>query len=203
MADEKKSAKAPKVKAVKPKSPAKPKVAKAKPTSAPKKTSIARPQAKVAKVNLATEAKKSVRPIRKPKGKKTRSYTRKAQGAFADLLKKQAELEEIKKHAKAELKKQYESSLQEADNIKAQYKELFNEGIESAPKVQGERTKKSTGKVVGLKPFSLKEVEDFIAQKKAGGNIKIPGRRPKSIARMEAAYKQSEEAEEILKILSK
>lgn len=133
---------------------------------------------------------------------KTRGYTRKPKGSFADLLKKQAEFEQIKKGAKADLKKEYDRLIKEADSIKVQYKGLFNESIESAPKIRGVRAKKTAGKVVGLKPFSLNEIEDFVEQKRQGETIKISGRRPKSIARMEDAYRHSENAEEILKMLN-
>jgi hypothetical protein len=50
----------------------------------------------------------------------------------------------------------------------------------------------------------LKEVEDFVEQKQQGiSEIKVQGRRPKSISRLEDAYRHSEDAEEILKLLNK
>ncbi len=177
----------------------KPKVAKAKPAS------VAKPKAKVIKtpaVRLAPKSPEAKAPVVEKKAKKTRSYNRKPTGTFADLLKKQAELEEIKKGAKADLKKQFDAHIKEADRVKAQYKELFQENIESAPKVRGAGAKKARGRIPGLKPFSLAEVEEFVEQKKQGKAIKIVGRRPKSIARMEDAYRHSEDAKEILKTLN-
>jgi hypothetical protein len=172
---------------------------------ASKAKSAAQPKVKVAKPAPKAEVKKHATklPALPKKAKKTRMYTRKPRGTFADLLKKQAELEEIKKGAKADLKKQFDAYLKEADKVNAQYKELFGESIESAPKTKGARGRKGAGKIPGLKPFSLQEVEAFIDQKKSGVEIKVPGRRPKSIARMEEAYKQSDEAEGMLTILNK
>jgi hypothetical protein len=181
-----------------------PKVARAKPSSTVKKVFAAKPKAAI-KAPKAVKAAKGPTPevIAPVKVRKLRG-PRRAKGTFADLLKKQAELEIIKKGAKAELKKQYDGLLKEAESIKFQYKGLFDEAIESAPAVRGTRAKKATGKVPGLKPFSLKEVEAFVEQKQHGiANIKIQGRRPKSISRIEDAYRHSEDAEEILKMLNK
>jgi hypothetical protein len=182
-----------KAKVASPKSPSKSKVAKAKPAAMPKAKATPKPTAKPA--SKAPE-------VKAPVAKKTRAYTRKAKGSFAELLKIQSQYEEAKKGAKADLKKQFDGLIKEADSIKAQYKGLFNESIESAPKARGARAKKTTGKVVGLKPFSLSEVEEFVEQKKQGKAVKISGRRPKSIARMEDAYRHSEDADDILEMLN-
>jgi len=160
----------------------------------------AKPKAKIVKPAAKPAAKAPE--VKAPVARKTRAYTRRAKGSFAELLKKQGELEAIKKGAKADLKKQYDSLVKEADSIKAQYKGLFNESIESAPKVRDARAKKATGKVVGLRPFSLSEIKEFVKQKKQGRAVKISGRRPKSIARMEDAYRHSEDAKDILKMLN-
>jgi hypothetical protein len=193
--ESKKTAKAPKAKA------AKPKVVKTKPASTVKNGFSAKPKADIAKAPKV--AKPVVKATVEVKVKKTRG-PRKAKGTFADLLKKQAELEEIKKGAKVELKKEYDGFLKEADKVKAQYKELFSESIESLPKARGTGSKKTAGKILGLKPFTLKEVEDFVEQKQQGiSEIKVQGRRPKSISRLEDAYRHSEDAEEILKLLNK
>lgn len=182
----------------------KPRVAKAKPSSTVKKGFVAKPKASIKAPKAVKAAKGPIQEAIAPVKVRKLRGPNKAKGTFADLLKKQAELEKIKKGAKAELKKHYDGLLKEADSIKSQYKGLFNEAIESAPAVRGVRAKKATGKVLGLKPFSLKEVEAFVGQKRHGiANIKIQGRRPKSISRIEDAYRHSEDAEEILELLNK
>jgi hypothetical protein len=160
---------------------------------------------KSVKASKAKAAKPGIEKTKKaPKGKarKTRG-PRKARGRFADLLRKQAELEAIRKGAKAELKKHYDSLTKEAEKVRAQYKELFAESIESAPKARRTGAKKATGRIPGLKPYAIQEVKAFIEQKVQGrATIRIPGRKPKSIARMEDAYRHSENAEDILEILN-
>jgi ABC-type sugar transport system ATPase subunit len=202
MPEAKKPVKAPKAKV------AKPKVAKAKPASKVAKGFADKPKINIIKASKTTKAQKplqAAKPVSvastEVKAKKARGPN-KAKGSFADLLKIQSQYEAAKKGAKADLKKQYDSLVKEAESIKLQYKGLFNESIESASKSRGTGVKKTSGKIPGLKPFTLKEVEDFVDQKKEGVTIKIQGRRPKSIARMEDAYRHSEDAEEILKILN-
>jgi|GEM_PF-1851162 hypothetical protein len=201
MPGERKVAKAQKVKV------ARPRTEKAEPASNERPGSDAKPKAKarVAKPALKAKPKKpeANSPAIAAKVRKTRA-PRKAKGTFADLLKKQAELEEIKKGAKSELRRQFDGLVKEAEKIKAQYKELFAESIESAPKTRGGGAKRTAGKIPGLKPYSLQEVKVFIEQKEQGkASIRIPGRKPKSVARMEDAYRHSENAEEILEMLNK
>jgi carbon monoxide dehydrogenase subunit G len=179
-------------KEVKSKVAAKP-VAKAKPSTAK--------SASKAKATKAEVKKPEVKAPVAVKAKKVRGPN-KAKGSFADLIKIQHQYEEAKKGAKAELKKEFDAHLKEADKIKAEYKQFFSESIESAPKSRGVGAKKTSGKIIGFTPFTLKEVEDFVDQKKEGITIKIQGRRPKSIARLEAAYSKSDDAETILKILN-
>jgi len=169
MSDEKKVAK--------PKPPAKPKVAKAKP--APKS------KAKVAKAPAKKAAAKKLE-IAAPaiaKTRKTRGSNKKAKGSFADLQKIQAQYEEAKKGAKADLKKHYEDLKKESEKIRAQYKELFNEAIESAPRTKGSVAKKSSGK-----GFTLDQVQSYIDQLATGGKIKIPGKNAIGVGRIRAAY---------------
>ena len=169
------------------------------------KKSVKASKAKATKVKTSFDAKAETKgKVAKPalKARKTRG-PRKARGTFADLLKKQAELEEIRRGAKAELKKHYDSLTKEAEKVRAQYKELFAESIESAPKARRTGAKKATGRIPGLKPYSIQEVKAFIEQKAQGrATIRIPGRKPKSIARMEDAYRHSENAEDILELLN-
>jgi hypothetical protein len=183
----------------------KPKVVKAKPAPTARKGITTKPKANIKapkRLKPLKVLKPDVKALPEVKVRKVQGPN-KAKGSIADLLKKHAELEKIKKGAKADLKKQYDGHLKEAESIKAQFKSLFSESIESAPKNRGPRTQKAIGKVVGLKPFSLKEIEAFLEQKHHGiAKIKIQGRRPKSIARIEDAYRHSEHPEEILKILN-
>ena len=157
----------------------------------------------VAKPKAKPLAKRSVgqAPLAEGKARKTRGPN-KTKGTFADLLKIQTRFEIAKKDAKADLKKQYESLIEEAEKIKSQYVELFSESIESAPKAKTTGVKKAKAKAAGAKSFTLKEIGDFIEQKKAGLPIKLAGRRAKSIEKMELAYKKTEEPEEILKALN-
>jgi hypothetical protein len=172
-----------------PKAPAKPK---AKPIV----------KAKAAKNTPKAEAKKPVAnaPVAEMKEKKTRSYTRKPKGLFADLLKKQAELEKAKNGAKVDLKKQYESLLKESEQIKAHYKELFNESIESEPKVRGAGTKRASSR-----GYTLEQVKLFIEQAENGGTIKIPGKNATGIKKIKAAYMKAKnkDAESVLALLNK
>jgi hypothetical protein len=189
-------------KVAKPKSPSKPKpVVKAKPATKLITGFTAKPKAKATPKPTAKPAPKAPE-VKAPIAKKARAYARKPKGSFADLLKIQSQYEEAKKGAKTDLKKQFDAHLKNADSIRIQYKSLFNENIESAPKARGAGAKKTTGKIPGLKPFSLSEIEEFVEQKKQGKAVKISGRRPKSIARMEDAYRRSEDAEDILKMLN-
>jgi hypothetical protein len=190
-----------KAKVVKPKSPSKPKVSNTKPATKLITGFAAKPKAK-AIPKLATKPVPKAPEVKAPVAKKARAYARKPKGSFSDLLKIQSQYEEAKKGAKADLRKQFDAHIKEADSLKAQYKSLFNENIESAPKARGVGAKKITGKIAGLKPFSLSEIEDFVEQKKQGKPVKISGRRPKSIARMEDAYRRSEDAKDILKMLN-
>jgi hypothetical protein len=177
------------------------KIAKGRSVSTVRKGFADKPKASPVKAPKAI--KPEVKAVAKAVVRKARS-PQKAKGSFADLIKKQAELEEVKKEAKAELKKQYDSLLKEAESIKGQYKGLFDESIESAPKPRGGRARKAGGRVPGVVPFTLEEVKSFVGQKEAGmDKIKIQHRRPKSVARMEDAYRRSEDAEEILRILNK
>ena len=179
-------------KVAKPKIPAKPTVAKAKPVA----------KAKVAKAAPKAVAKKTVAgaPVA-VKVKKVRGPNRvKARGSFAELQKIQAQYEEAKKDVRADLKKQYEKLTKEADALKAQYKGLFNENIESAPKSRGAgKTQKSAGK-----GFTLDQIQTFIDQTSEGKTVKIPGKNAISIAKIKAAYdksknKDAESVHELLK----
>jgi len=166
-------------KVAKPKTPAKPKVEKAKAISKPKakiapKVAVKKPEVKATTVAL--------------KVRKVRGPNKKAKGSFAELQKIQAQFEEAKKGAKADLKKQYDRLIKEADAIKVQYKELFNEGIESAQRAKGTGTKKTAGK-----GFTLDQIQTFIDLTEEGKPVKIPGKNAISIAKIKAAYEKSKD----------
>jgi hypothetical protein len=184
-------------KIAKPKSPAKPK---AKAVSKGKAKSAAKPAPKEKLAKAATEAfsPKAAAPEVAGKARKPRAYSRKGKGSFAELLKKQAELEEIKKGAKADLRKQYEDLIKESEKINDQYRELFNEAIGPAPKARTLKIKKTPAQKI----ITKKEVEDFIDQKASGITSKNKGRKPKSLARMEVAFKETQDADGMLKILN-
>jgi hypothetical protein len=201
MPNEKKPVTAPKAKV------SKPKLAKVNPTSAVKTAFVAKPTAKVAKPapKAAPKKPKAAAPVAVVKVRTTRGPKKHTKGSFADLLKKQAELEGIKEKAKKDLKRDYGIYLNKAEDIAEEYRKIFSEEIGAAPKIKASGEKKATGtKTAGMKPYSLSEVASFVEQKRLGrAKIKVSGRRPKSIAKMEDAFKQSEEADEILKILNR
>jgi hypothetical protein len=174
-------------KAAKPRSPAKPR------SKATVKAKVVEPASKA-----AFKKSKATRPVVEAKAKRTRGPNRKATGSFAVLRKKQAELEEIKKGAKADLRKQYERLLKDSEKVKAQYKELFSESIEFAPKARGAGARKASGR-----GYTLEQVKLFIEQTERGEKIKIPGKNATGIARMKAAYEKAKDkdAESVKKLL--
>jgi hypothetical protein len=143
-------------KVAKSKSISKPKIVKAKPAAKPKAKATSKSAAKPV-VFKAPE-------VKAPVAKKTRAYTRKPKGSFADLIKKQAELEEIKKGAKADLRKQYENHLKEADKVKAQYQELFHELLLASVKGKSVVPRKSA-----KGGYTLDQVQAYIDQSSNGG----------------------------------
>ena len=178
-------------KTAKPKVPAKPKAK----TAINGWTKGAKPAAKSAGKKTVAKA-----PVAETKEKKTRAYNRKPKGSFADLLKKQVELEKAKNGAKVDLKRQYENLLKESEQIRAHYKKLFNESIESAPKVRGAGAKKAPSR-----GYTLEQVKLFIEQTENGGTIKIPGKNSTGIKRINAAYvkAKNKDAESVLALLNK
>jgi histone H1/5 len=188
-------------KEVKAKPAPKAKVVTAKPASKPKVA--AKPKAKApSKPAPKVQTKKPVAkaPVAIKKAKKTRAYTKKPKGTFADLIKKQAELEEIKKGAKADLKKQYENHLKEAEKVKVQYKELFAENLDAPSKARAKATGKKKN---GWKTFTLDQVQSFIDQTTEGKPVKIPGKNAIGVKKIQAAYDKAKnkDAESVLALL--
>ena len=152
-----------------------------KKSPAPKAKRVVSKKALVAKPTL----EKKTRIPRKPRGAK----------GFGEMLKKQSELEAAKKKVKTELRKEYDKALKSAEGIKEHYKSLFDESIESSkPKrgVKGSRT--GTARKGAVAPITKVEVASFIEQREQGiaiENIKISGRRPKSIKRIAEAYSKA------------
>lgn len=164
----------------KPKVPAKPKkrpAGKSKPIAqaaeSARKAAVKKPVAKV--------------PVIGSKSKKTQAYTRRPLGTFADLLKKQSELEKIKKGAKDDLRKQYKHHIAESEKIRTQYQTLFNEVLIAS--VKGKKT--SNAKKALSRGYTLEQVKMFIEQVEKGGKVKIPGKNARGIARIKAAYEKS------------
>jgi hypothetical protein len=171
-------------------------VVKAKPKDVNKKlSSKAKPKA-AKKVAPAPEAKT----FKVTRARKAKS----ALSSYANLLKKENELEAARKLAKNELRKEYDGFLKKADSVKGKYKELFHEPIESAPgknrKVGG---RKSTGKA--KRGYSLEQIKSFLSQKDNGGKIKIEGKNATGLARIKAAYDESpsKDAKSILDFINK
>jgi hypothetical protein len=123
---------------------------------------------------------------------------------FAELQKKEAELEAIKKKTKIQLKNQYDSIVKKADGLKAEYKQIFKEDISTASKGRKAAVGKSASpRKVVPKPITLDEVQTFIDHFAEGQEIKLPGRRPLSIAKIKAAYikAKTKDAESVLALL--
>jgi hypothetical protein len=99
--------------------------------------------------------------------------SRKAKFPYAELIKKQAELDAIKKAAKSDLKKKYDAKIAEAVAIQGEDKWLFNEPLHS-----------SDNKIVGAKEairegnkcYTLYIVKTIIDQTNEGKAIKSLGR---------------------------
>jgi hypothetical protein len=113
---------------------------------------------------------------------------------FEDFRKKRADLEVAAKQAKAAIRKAYDIKIKEADALKKQYFDLFNESFDTVSKPRkatriGRKSKAATRGQAA--PYKASEIETFIEQKKKGltvNDIKIKGRRPKSIQRISTAY---------------
>lgn len=180
------------VKSVKAKSDTAPKTAKATTRKAGRKPQKPAPTAQ------ASEAE--------PTEIKTRKSRKNGIASYAELLKKQAEFESIKKKAKGELRKQYDAKIAEADEIKKRYSDLFGEPIDSAPRK--EKGKKTAAPARKTRPrgFSLEQIESFIEQKDSGidlGKIKIAGKNITGVKKIDAAYEKAEDkdAKAILELL--
>jgi hypothetical protein len=182
---------------------AKPKTAKSikvKPTPKP-----AAKKTKPVSAPVAEPSPKAEKPAKVYKPRKAASGL----SSYADLLKKQSELETIKKQAKAELRKAYEDKVKEADGIKKQYSSLFDESIDSLPKIKKARqvgVKRGAAKKGAAAPYTAAEIDSFIEQKEQGidaQKIKLSGRRIKSIRKIDEAYERSDakDADSLLELL--
>jgi len=128
---------------------------------------------------------------------------------FENFRKKQADLAVAAKQAKAAIRKAHDIKIKEADALKKQYYDLFNESfdISSKPRKASRKGPKSKSSTRGqAAPYKSFEIETFIEQKKKGiavKDIKIKGRRPKSIQRISAAYEKagSKDSASILALL--
>jgi hypothetical protein len=188
---------------------AKPSAARAKAPKSIKAKPASKPAAKKAKpLPGPTEAPKAEKPVKAYKPRQAKGGL----SSFADLLKKQSELETIKKQAKAELRKAYEDKVKEADGIKKQYSELFSESLETLPKARKARRaspkvpKAKPAKRGAIAPYTAAEISAFIEQKDEGidvKKIKIAGRRVKSVQKIDQAYDKADtkDAESILDLL--
>jgi hypothetical protein len=161
----------------------KPAKAKAKPTTTVK---AAKPK------DISKSASKAI--PKKPAPVRTPHQAEATLPGFEDFRKKQADLEIAAKQAKAAIRKAHDIKIKEADALKKQYFDLFNESFDIAAKPRkatrkGPKSKRATRGQAA--PYKSSEIETFIEQKKKGltvKDIKIKGRRPKSIQRIAAAY---------------
>jgi hypothetical protein len=157
--------------------------AKAKPTTT----------VKVAKPKAASKPARKVAPNKQAPVRTPRQADASLPG-FEDFRQKQADLEVAAKQAKAAIRKAHDIKMKEADALKKQYFDLFNESFDTVSKPRkasrkGPKSKRATRGQAA--PYKTAEIETFIEQKKKGltvKDIKIKGRRPKSIQRISAAY---------------
>ena len=173
-----------------------------------KKPVTKKPIAKASKPTTKTAPKKTeeikapamVKATRKPRVPHKVKITE-----FEEILKKKAELDAVTVKAKKHLQKEYQASIAQAEAIKAQYRELFDELIE----IKKARAKRGSGKArkIGVvAPITKAEVAAFIEQTENGiaiADIKISGRRPKSIQKIATAYNKAEkkDASSVLALL--
>ena len=171
----------------------KPGTPKAKPAKAKAKspTSVKAAKPKAASKPASKISPKKPAPIRVP------HQAEATLPGFEDFRKKQADLEVAAKQAKAAIRKAHDIKIKEADALKKQYFDLFNESFDivSKPRKATRKGPKSKSATRGqAAPYKASEIETFIDQKKKGltvKDIKIKGRRPKSIQRISAAYEKA------------
>jgi len=171
--------------------------------SAPKKTIAkeasakkpAAPKLTTKSTAKGTKATKKAAKVSAPKviakgTRKSRGYRKIKIAGFEEIMKKKAELALVTLKAKKQLQKEYAKAIAQAEAINVQYQDLFDEPI----KAMSKKTKRGSGKArkTGVvAPISKEEVESFIEQKEQGlsvTDIKIVGRRPQSIQKIDAAY---------------
>ena len=126
--------------------------------------------------------------------RKPRGYRKIKIVGIEAILQKKAELVAVTTKAKKQLQKEYTKAIANVEAIKAHYKDLFDEPIEA----KGKRAPKKAGTARGIgiaAPITKAEVASFIEQKEQGisiSDIKIKGRRSKSIQKIAAAYSQAD-----------
>ena len=168
----------------------KPETPKAKPAKASSKSPTSAKAAKPKAISKPASkiSPKKTSPVRAPRQAEA------TLPGFEDFRKKQADLAVAAKQAKAAIRKAHDIKIKEADALKKQYFDLFNESfdIASKPRKATRKGPKSKSATRGqAAPYKASEIETFIEQKKKGlavKDIKIKGRRPKSIQRISAAY---------------
>jgi hypothetical protein len=170
-------------KATKP-GPAKRKIVKAKAKPIAKKVAAK----KVSTVEKAPTIEKRPTKVRVPRKQKLNIP------GLEELEKKQSELDAVKKGIKTKLHSAYLDLKKREEVIRGHYQELFNESIDSSTAKKG-RARKVPTKRGAIAPYTKAEVAAFIEQKEQGielKDMKIQGRRPKSIAKMDEAYRRAD-----------
>jgi len=180
-----------------------------KKTSQMKKSTVKkvakRPQA-IKKTTKALATVKNLKRTENPsKQKASKATTKKARKprketltGFDELFTKQAELAVVTKKAKTQLRKEYADAVKKADAIKDKYRTLFGEKIDdTSVKLIKRGHKIQKGKGITA-PITKAEVESFIEQKEQGlgiTDIKIKGRRIKTIKRISDVYNKADTKE--------
>lgn len=140
-------------------------------------------------------AKARVARVARPSGVARTARAARSVKGFEEMAKKKAELEAAARMVKGELRKEYAEVLRKADGIKAQYKELFDEPIDSGASRTARRAGKPGAKRKAVEPITKSEVASFIEQKAQGialESIRVGSRRIKTIKKIAAAYERAE-----------
>jgi hypothetical protein len=124
---------------------------------------------------------------------------RKAKSPYADILKKQAELDATRKAAKSDLNKKYDDKITEAVAIQVEHNKLVNKSLDSSVGNNASAKKAIRKGNIG---FTLDLVKTFIDQTIEVQPVKIHGKNTVGIKKIKAAYDKSKikEAESVLEL---
>ena len=116
-----------------------------------------------------------------------------------------AKMETLTEEAKEELREEFKLAVEKVQEINQKHFDLFGEWIDenTKPKRKGRVSNPTIPD-----PITMDEIQLFIDQKKAGcpqGEIKLPGRRAKTIQKLGDAYAiaKKKDAESVFELLEK